>query len=88
MRPKNNYETQKISFVGRESKNRTRQILTDVREALAEKGYDPYVQIVGYILSGDPTYITAHNNARAVIGRLERDELLEELLVFFMEHKK
>lgn len=88
MRPKNNYETQKISFVGRESKNRTRQILTDVREALAEKGYDPYVQIVGYILSGDPTYITAHNNARAAIGRLERDELLEEMLVFFMEHKK
>jgi len=88
MRPKHTFETQKISFVGREHKNRTREILTDCYHALAEKGYDPYVQIVGYILSGDPTYITTHNNARAAIGRLERDEMLEELLVFFMEHKK
>ncbi|MCL2753397.1 MAG: IreB family regulatory phosphoprotein [Defluviitaleaceae bacterium] len=88
MRPKNVCETQKISFINRDAQKRTREVLIDVREALIEKGYDPYVQIVGYILSGDPTYITAHNNARAAIGRLERDELLEEMLVFFMENKK
>ena len=88
MRQNNSYETQKISFINRDAKNRTREVLISVRDALLEKGYDPYVQIVGYILSGDPTYITAHNNARAAIGRLERDELLEEMLVFFMEHKK
>ncbi|MCL2575348.1 MAG: IreB family regulatory phosphoprotein [Defluviitaleaceae bacterium] len=88
MRPRSNSETQKISFTSREAKNRTRDILVDVRQALEDKGYDPYVQIVGYILSGDPTYITAHNNARAAIGRLERDELLEELLMHFMEGKR
>ena len=74
------FDTQKISFIGKESKGSTRSILTQVHDALADKGYDPVIQIVGYILSGDPTYITAHNNARSLIGRLERDEIVEELL--------
>ena len=52
---------------------------------LQEKGYDPVNQIVGYLLSGDPTYITSHNNARYLILRLERDELIEELVRFYVE---
>ena len=55
-------------------------ILTSVYDALKEKGYDPINQIVGYILSEDPTYITNHNNARSLIRRLDRDELLQELV--------
>ena len=55
-----------------------------VYNALLEKGYDPINQIVGYIISGDPTYITSHNNARYLIRRMERDELLEELVRFYV----
>ena len=55
-------------------------ILKDVYEALTEKGYNPVNQIVGYIMSGDPTYITSHNNARSLIMKVERDELVEEIL--------
>ena len=55
-------------------------ILTSVYQALLEKGYNPINQIVGYILSEDPTYITNHNNARTLIRKLDRDELLQELL--------
>lgn len=58
----------------------TKEILLQVYEALNEKGYDPINQIIGYILSGDPTYITSHNNARSLIRQLERDELLGEIL--------
>ena len=54
-----------------------KEILLKVYEALREKGYDPVHQIVGYLISGDPTYITSHQNARALIRRVERDELLE-----------
>ena len=79
--------TQKISAIGKEGKNRARDILLEVHEALLDKGYDPVVQIVGYILSGDPTYITAHRNARSLIGRLERDELLEEIIKFYLERR-
>jgi uncharacterized protein (UPF0297 family) len=56
------------------------EVLKAVYEALAEKGYNPVSQIVGYLLSGDPAYITSHKNARHIIRRLERDELLEELV--------
>ena len=62
-------------------------ILKDVYEALTEKGYNPVNQIVGYLLSGDPTYITSHNNARYLISRIERDELLEELVRAYVEGK-
>ena len=57
-----------------------KDILTTVYDALKEKGYNPINQIVGYLLSGDPTYITSHNNARSNIRRIERDELIEELV--------
>ena len=60
-------------------------ILETVYDALTEKGYDPVSQIVGYIMSGDPTYITSYNNARSLIRRLERDELLEEFVRFYVE---
>ena len=55
-------------------------VLATVYEALTEKGYNPVNQIVGYIMSGDPTYITSHKNARSMIMKVERDELLEEVL--------
>ncbi|MGI6485805.1 MAG: IreB family regulatory phosphoprotein [Thermoanaerobacterales bacterium] len=58
----------------------TRKILQEVYKALEEKGYNPINQIVGYLLSGDPAYITSHKNARNLIRKMERDELLEELL--------
>ena len=57
-----------------------KQILADVYQALTEKGYNPVNQIVGYVMSGDPTYITSHNNARSLIMKVEREELVEEVL--------
>ena len=63
-----------------------RQILTTVYDALQEKGYNPINQIVGYILSEDPTYITNYNNARALIRKLDRDELLQVLLQSYLDH--
>lgn len=66
--------------VGKEPENGVKVILSAVYEALNEKGYNPVDQIVGYIMSGDPTYITSHKNARGMIMRVERDELVEEML--------
>ena len=66
--------------VERENNIKTKEILKQVYEALVEKGYNPINQIVGYILSGDPTYITSHNDARNKIRSIERDELLEKLV--------
>ena len=60
-------------------------MLAQVYEALAEKGYNPVSQIVGYILSEDPTYITTHNNARSLIRRIDRDELLQELVKNYLK---
>ena len=57
-----------------------KQVLKTVYEALMEKGYDPINQLVGYIISEDPTYITNHNNARSLIRKIDRDELMEELI--------
>lgn len=62
----------------------TKQILKDVYEALVEKGYNPINQMVGYILSGDPTYITSYNDARNKIRLIERDELLEKLVKYYI----
>ena len=62
-------------------------ILNTVCKALTEKGYNPINQIVGYIMSGDPTYITSHNNARSLIMKVERDELVEELLKNYISVK-
>ena len=63
-----------------EKDNEMRQVLTTVYDALREKGYNPINQIVGYILPEDPTYITTHNNARSLIRRIDRDELLRTLV--------
>ena len=72
-----------------ESGNEAQDILMYVDHALQAKGYDPITQIVGYIISGDPTYITSYNNARSLIRRLERDEILEEIVRFYVtEHDK
>ena len=60
-------------------------VLKKVYEALNEKGYNPVNQLVGYIMSGDPTYITNHNNARSMIMKVERDELVEELMESYIE---
>ena len=67
--------------------NATREILNTVYEALQEKGYDPINQLAGYIISGDPAYITSHNNARALIRKVERDELVEELLYEYIRNR-
>ena len=61
-------------------------VLQAVYEALVEKGYNPVNQIVGYIMSGDPTYITSHKNARSLIMKVERDELVEELLTEYIRN--
>ena len=66
--------------VEKEKNTNTKQILKQVYEALVEKGYNPVNQIVGYILSGDPTYITSYKDSRSLIRQIERDELLEEML--------
>ena len=66
--------------VEREENTKTREILKEVYESLSEKGYNPINQIVGYILSGDPTYITSYNDARNKIRTIERDELLEKMV--------
>jgi uncharacterized protein (UPF0297 family) len=64
---------------------KARDVLLRVYEALREKGYNPIYQIVGYLLSGDPAYITSHKTARSLIRKLERDELLEELVRSYLE---
>ncbi len=63
-----------------------KMILEEVFNALSEKGYNPVNQIVGYIMSGDPTYITSHKNARSIIMKAERDELVEELLTEYIKN--
>ena len=65
-----------------------KDILEIVYKALSEKGYNPVNQIVGYIMSGDPTYITSHNGARSLIMKAERDELVEEMLKTYIEHNE
>ncbi|MDO5590574.1 MAG: IreB family regulatory phosphoprotein [Lachnospiraceae bacterium] len=65
-----------------------KDILEIVYSALVEKGYNPVNQIVGYIMSGDPTYITSYNGARSLIMKMERDELVEEMLKTYIEHNQ
>lgn len=69
----------------KEEKADSKEILKKVYEALKEKGYNPINQIVGYILSGDPTYITSHNGARNLIRQVERDELLEKMVKYYID---
>lgn len=72
-------------FTALDSKSEMREILSSVYNSLMVKGYNPINQIVGYILSEDPTYITNYNNARTLICRLDRDELLQELLKNYLD---
>ena len=76
-------ETQKFSKI--KDLTSVKVVLKEVYKSVEEKGYEPYDQIIGYILSGDPTYITSYNNARSMIRELEREDLLEELLKNFLE---
>ncbi len=75
-----------ISFSIHDDKDRQiKELLTQVYDALRQKGYNPINQIVGYILSEDPTYITTHNNARSLIRRIDRDDLLQVLLKSYLD---
>ena len=67
------------------TKEETREVLQKIYDALCEKGYDPVRQLAGYILSEDPVYITDWNNARGMIGHIDRDELLKELIRHYLE---
>ena len=73
--------------VEKEPELKVEDVLAIVYEALTEKGYNPVNQIVGYIMSGDPTYITSHNNARSLIMKVERDEIVEEVLQEYIKEK-
>ncbi len=70
--------------IGDQTEQEIRRILTEVYDALKEKGYNPINQIVGYILSEDPTYITTHKNARNLIRRIDRDTLLQSLVKYYL----
>jgi uncharacterized protein (UPF0297 family) len=85
----NKYETQDTVNFNFESERSilVQQTMTSVKDALREKGYNPINQIVGYIMSGDPTYITSYKDARTLIKRLDRDELLEELVSFYLSQR-
>ena len=72
--------------VQKEPELQVSDVLEIVYKALKEKGYNPVNQIVGYIMSGDPTYITSHNNAGSLIMKVERDELVEEVLKTYIEN--
>ena len=74
--------------VEKEPELRVSDVLEIVYHALSEKGYNPVNQIVGYIMSGDPTYITSRNNARSLIMKVERDELVEEVLKAYIRNNK
>ncbi len=74
--------------VEKEENTKTKEILKEVYNALKEKGYNPINQIVGYILSGDPTYITSYNGARNLIRQIERDELLEKMVKNYIDLEK
>ncbi|WJH32585.1 IreB family regulatory phosphoprotein [Paenibacillus aurantius] len=68
--------------------NSPKEVILSVYDSLQEKGYNPINQIVGYLLSGDPAYIPRHNNARSIIRKRERDELIEELVRSYLQHNK
>ena len=86
MNNQNTFNTQFVDVV-KDNNLPVSEILAEVYTALSEKGYNPVSQIVGYIMSGDPTYITSHKNARSLIMKVERDELLEEVLKFYIGNK-
>lgn len=77
-------KTMKFNVRDDEIENSPQEVILAVYDALQEKGYNPINQIVGYLLSGDPAYIPRHNNARSLIGKQERDELIEELVKSYL----
>ncbi len=81
----NDNRTQYFSVIN-ESENRVSNILIDVYQALIQKGYNPVNQMTGYIMSGDPTYITGYNNSRSKITQINRDDIVEELVRAFVEY--
>ncbi len=81
-----NENTMKFN-IDTDPEQKVRNILTTVQDALKEKGYNPLSQMVGYLISGDPTYITSYNGARSLINHVERDEIIEILLRNYLELK-
>ena len=79
-------ETQYFN-VGWDERGAVNNVIKEVYMALKEKGYNPVNQIVGYIMSGDPTFITSHNSARSLIMKVERDDIVEELLTAYIRNK-
>lgn len=79
----NNENTIQFDF-SKDKKDLTKEILSEVYNSLMKKGYNPVNQLVGYLISGDPTYITNYNGARALVRKLERDEILEEVLKAYL----
>jgi uncharacterized protein (UPF0297 family) len=79
--------TMKFDVRAEEEINEAQMVLREVYEALQQKGYNPINQLVGYLLSGDPAYITSYNNARSTVLKLERDDLLEEMVRFYLDGK-
>ncbi|MCE5171753.1 IreB family regulatory phosphoprotein [Paenibacillus profundus] len=81
-------KTMKFNVKAEEQEASNQDILLSVYDALLEKEYNPINQIVGYLLSGDPAYIPRHNNARSLVRKKERDELIEELVRFYLNHHR
>ncbi len=79
-------KTQFFSVQPEQEEVRVKDVIRDVYEALQEKGYNPVNQMVGYIMSGDPSFITSHKNARSRIMKVERDELVEEVLKTYIDN--
>lgn len=77
-------ETMKFNFPEESMEEEVKEVMLHVYKALEDKGYNPINQIVGYLLSGDPAYIPRHEDARSLIRKLERDEILEELVKFYI----
>jgi uncharacterized protein (UPF0297 family) len=78
-------QTMKFNFPEESMENEVKTVMLHVHQALEEKGYNPINQIVGYLLSGDPAYIPRHQDARNMIRKLERDEILEELVKYYIK---
>ncbi|UHA74301.1 IreB family regulatory phosphoprotein [Paenibacillus sp. 481] len=81
-------KTMKFNVKAEEQEASSKEILLSVYDALLEKEYNPINQIVGYLLSGDPAYVPRHNNARSLVRKKERDELIEELVRFYLNHHR
>lgn len=88
VRMSSNDKTMKFNFKEEPFDREIKDVLLTVHQALEEKGYNPTNQIVGYLLSGDPAYIPRYNDARNLIRKVERDEVIEELVKFYIEEKK